>query len=239
MTEKKYADNSIFYVMVISSISLLFFVTCLPEIIAQQLILNSSDVNEMALFNVTDFEQKNKVIINKVMGLNISKLPNFDPNENTAIYENKLLNIQIQYPQTWLLTTSGLSSPHDFVSFIPPLDNLSDTSQGRLIFSVAKFNQNISIESFKDISKRVNQDNTDPVGFQILKAENSSLIEHPAYTVLSLNNYNYPAQILELNSWVVINENILYSVSYVSQPDKFMKYKDDILKIMNSLKLID
>ncbi len=232
-------DISLLNVIVISSTSLLFFTMGLSEILGQQM-MNNTDISTMVPFNITEINQKNQVLVDKVTkDINLSNFPSFDQNQNTILYENKLINIQVHYPKNWLLTTSGLNSPHDFVSFIPPLDNLSDTSQGRLIFSIAKFNQNISIQSFKDLSRQVGESNLNSPGFQILKTANSTLMGFPAYSVLSLNNYNYPTQIIELNSWIATKDNTLYSVSYVSQPDKFIKYSDEVLKIVNSLKLIN
>jgi len=194
----------------------------------------------MASFNFTEIQNKNKLIVDKVTeSLDLSNLPLFEQNEKTLIYKNELTNVQIQYPQKWLVSTSGLNSPNDLVSFIPPLDNLSDTSQGRLIVSIAKFNQNISIQEFKELSKQVAESNTNSPGFQILKNENSSLMGLPAYTILSLNTFNFPTQILELSTWVVDKENTLYTVSYISQPDKFIKYKDEVLKLINSITLLN
>lgn len=239
MTRRNNISTSIFYTLVIFSASLFFYISSLSDVKSQELIYNNT-INNMASFNFTEIQQKNKLIIDKVTeNLDLSNLPLFEQNEKTLIYKNDLTDVQIQYPQKWLVSTSGLNSPNDLVSFIPPLDNLSDTSQGRLIVSIAKFNQNISIQEFKELSKQITESNTNSPGFQILKNENSSLMGLPAYTILSLNTFNFPTQILELNTWVVDKENTLYTVSYISQPDKFIKYKDEVLKIINSITLLN
>lgn len=239
MTRRNHIDIPIFYTLVIFSASLFFYISILPDVKSQELIYNNT-INNMASFNFTEIQNKNKLIIDKVTeSLDLSNLPLFEQNEKTLIYKNDLTNVQIQYPQKWLVSTSGLNSPNDLVSFIPPLDNLSDTSQGRLIVSIAKFNQNISIQEFKELSKQVAESNTNSPGFQILKNENSSLMGLPAYTILSLNTFNFPTQILELSTWVVDKENTLYTVSYISQPDKFIKYKDEVLKLINSITLLN
>lgn len=239
MTRRNHIDIPIFYTLVIFSASLFFYISILPDVKSQELIYNNT-INNMASFNFTEIQNKNKLIIDKVTeSLDLSNLPLFEQNEKTLIYKNDLTDVQIQYPQKWLVSTSGLNSPNDLVSFIPPLDNLSDTSQGRLIVSIAKFNQNISIQEFKELSKQVTESNTNSPGFQILKNENSSLMGLPAYTILSLNTFNFPTQILELNTWVVDKENTLYTVSYISQPDKFIKYKDEVLKLINSITLLN
>lgn len=239
MTRRNHIDIPIFYTLVIFSASLFFYISILPDVKSQELIYNNT-INNMASFNFTEIQNKNKLIVDKVTeSLDLSNLPLFEQNEKTLIYKNELTNVQIQYPQKWLVSTSGLNSPNDLVSFIPPLDNLSDTSQGRLIVSIAKFNQNISIQEFKELSKQVAESNTNSPGFQILKNENSSLMGLPAYTILSLNTFNFPTQILELSTWVVDKENTLYTVSYISQPDKFIKYKDEVLKLINSITLLN
>jgi hypothetical protein len=172
-----------------------------------------------------------------ILNQTASLLPDKDNVTSSALlsYVNGMNGISIFYPSNWTLSTTGLPEYSQVVAFYSPLKNLTDTIPARLAISVLRYEQNISLTDYTNLTL------TSLNGSQQLKVLNSGPITldgKPAYkvTLSAPPSIQNPLPFGLMQIWTAVG-NKLYILSYSTEGSKFPAYLPIVEGMIKSLKL--
>jgi hypothetical protein len=149
-------------------------------------------------------------------------------------YENTFQGIKMQYPSNWTMSVSDLRSYTDVVAFYSPLQNLSDAFPARLVLSVSKYSQNISLDEHTNLTVGALNQSED----LILNESNPfTLAKNPAHQIIfSAISPSAPFNFNVMQVSTTIGDK-LYTLSYEAVAPKFSKNLPIIQQMLQSLEI--
>ncbi len=159
---------------------------------------------------------------------------------NFLFYHNPVFGVSTEYPFGWSATDVAInqSEPyHTVADFFYPLESTSDKHHEAVAIAIDRYgnfdslNEYLSnlISSYKELKKefRVVESNT-----------NSTLAGQPAFKLVfdDLNKNKVEMGALEYATMI---DNIVYSISYYAEKDKYFEYLPLIHRMVNSFKITD
>ncbi|MEP6576298.1 MAG: PsbP-related protein [Nitrososphaerota archaeon] len=155
---------------------------------------------------------------------------------STLKYVNRMYGISISYPSSWTFSTAGLPQYSQVVAFYSPLRNLSDSIPARLSLSIMRYQQNISLDGFTNLTlSSLN-------GSQQFKNTSSGPVlvsGKPGYqvTLLVTPSMQNPIPFGLMQTWTAIG-NKVYFLSYSTETSKFTTYLPTIDNMVKSLQIM-
>jgi hypothetical protein len=149
-------------------------------------------------------------------------------------YENTFQGIKMQYPSNWTMSVSDLRSYSDIVAFYSPLQNLSDVFPARIVLSVSKYSQNISLDEYTNLTvSGLNQSQN-----LILNESNPfTLAKNPAHQIIfSAISPSAPFNFNVMQVWTTIGDK-LYILSYEAIAPKFSNNLPTIQQMLHSVEI--
>jgi hypothetical protein len=167
--------------------------------------------------------------------INIEDIQNFTSVDDVNIdkYSDPNSKISFLYPSDWIPSNNELTTYNQIVALYTPLENLSDITQATAQINLIKFRQNISLADIANASKVfVNQFTNET------KEANNTLIDGlPAFSILY--SLPLPDNTTKLYEWDLktVDKNKVYTISYQAEQNTFLKFLDEMKKIIGSLRL--
>ena len=149
-------------------------------------------------------------------------------------YENVEKGLRIQYSSDWIKEEDNKNI--NFVTFFSQLQNLGDKFQERLLLrssDLPRFGMNLSeyMDYFYNntLSKLKN--------FSIIHETSHNILgEKPAYNITYSFYSDSLNTIINSISFVVIEDNKYYTITYFAEPSRFYDYLPTIQKMIDSFK---
>lgn len=149
-------------------------------------------------------------------------------------YENPLQGVKIQYPSNWTMSSNALRSYDDVVAFYSPLQNLSDAFPARLVLTVSKYSQNISLDERTNLTvSALNQSQE----FIVNGSNPFTLAKHPAHQLIfSAISPSAPFNFNVMQVSTTIGDK-LYILTYEAVAPKFSKNLPTIQQMLQSVEI--
>ncbi len=162
-------------------------------------------------------------------------------------YIDNANGVVLLYPPDWSVSYSGLIHP-SIVAFYSPVNNLSDfTSPAKVILSLTRFKQNITLEEYTNqtttrlynmlLQASQNQNQSAPIS--VRSSNPVTVAGYPGHkVVVSLqpgNQSQFKVDTMQL--WTIVDNNKLYTITYIADSTKFKAYLPDVTHIINSLSI--
>jgi hypothetical protein len=177
--------------------------------------------------------------------INITTISSTNNNNTNDILSSSFLTyyspgfeIMIQYPNDWRISTFGLEDYSQIVSFLSPLENLTDTFPAKVVISQYNYVQNVTLDSFTNMT--LNQSRI--LDINITEPKRSLLSGLDAYelvTTLDIENELIPIPVSKVMEVWTAYGNKVYKLTYVADEPKYSKYLPKVQKMKESFKIAD
>src|SRR5215475_13571987 len=67
-------------------------------------------------------------------------------------YENPTYGVEIKYPDTWVVSTTGFQTYNNIVGFYSPLQNLTDILPAEVSLSIRTYLQNVTLDEYTNVT---------------------------------------------------------------------------------------
>lgn len=153
----------------------------------------------------------------------------------TLKYVNRMDGISISYPSNWTFSTAGLPQYSQVIAFYSPLRNLSDSIPARLSLSIMRYQQNISLERFTNLTLSSLNGSEQ---FKNISSGPVLVSGKPGYqvTLLIPPSMQNPIPFGLMQTWTAVG-NKVYFISYTTETSKFTTYLPEIDNMIKSLRI--
>lgn len=165
---------------------------------------------------------------------------------NLSTYENPDFKIKMQYPPVnWTASELNLL-PHNIVNFIthekltyPGLfpQSIPVAQVNVWIVSIDNINQNLTLDKYINFVLADSKENAQD--FKFINCKSITLSNNLAYEILRYDyrNFNHNHTHKSLVAFT-IKDNTLYYIEYFAEPGMFLAYSPDVMKMIDSFKII-
>ena len=150
-------------------------------------------------------------------------------------YQNPTYGIFMQYPSTWIASTSGLQDYTNLIAFYSPLQNLSDSFPARLTISVIIYGQNVSLPEYTDsVRARLNQSEQ----VDLRSSSEVTVAGYPGYRVdLAVQPLQNSTLIFhQMSTWTAIG-NKVYLLTYEGGEPTFNQHLPEVSQMLETLRI--
>jgi hypothetical protein len=150
-------------------------------------------------------------------------------------YQNPLNDIFMQYPSSWIASTSGLADYTDLVAFYSPLQDLSDSFPARLTIALVNYGQNISLPEYTNlVLTRLNQSEQ----VDVRSSSEVTIAGYPGHrVVLAVQPFQNSTLIFhQMNTWTTIG-NKVYQLRYEGEESTFNQHLPEVSQMLETLRI--
>jgi serine/threonine-protein kinase len=166
-----------------------------------------------------------------------------DKDSNTSSflsYSNSLFGVSTDYPLGWSAQeiASNQSEPyHHVVSFFYPLESSSDKYQEEVTIQIDKYGDFENLSSY--LTDLIDLYTDDSSNFRVITNDTGSILAgRPAYK-FEFDDLNRDGVEIRGLEFATMIDNIVYSVSYYAEREKYNNYLPAFQKMLDSFKIFD
>lgn len=151
-----------------------------------------------------------------------------------------MFGVSTEYPFGWSATDMAINQPEPFhliAGFFYPLESSSDKYHEEVAIAIDRYGDFDSLNEYlSNFNSLYKEDSSE---FRVVEnTTNSTLAGRPAYKLVfdDLNKDKVEIRALEYATMI---DNIVYSISYYAEKDKYFEYLPLIQRMVNSFKITD